>query len=463
MSLLMKQKAAVFLTVLWSFLGVAAGQSVGRSEFISFDAAQPVLKGMDDGLPPDLKAAGPLDTAKWAAWVRARDREIRSRLDRGEEDTLTNLLRFGVTFTKEYRIDDDYLVRLGGSSLVNAFAENRANDLVRALAAPHPSERMLEMRTFLEKRGFSLRTLQARAAVKKYLLDNLARMRDEFLQYRAQTKDERRFQLFQDRGISLDTNLWPDYQLDVHFRKMVEKGLLKPDSVRRVALVGPGLDFANKEAGSDFYPPQTVQPFAVLDSLFRLGVANPATIEVYTLDISQEVNLHIERARRNAALGRPYVAQLPWNTERPMSDEYRASFIEYWQKLGDKIGNSVTPIPVPSNAAPTSTRAVKIRPEIVRRITAYDMNIVYQRLVLPQEQQFDLVIGTNIFVYYGGFEQSLARANVAAMLKPEGYLVSNDRLPDTVPSGLEDVLDTPVVSSLQPLVKDMVFCYQRTK
>ncbi|MGA8438893.1 MAG: hypothetical protein WB714_11765, partial [Candidatus Sulfotelmatobacter sp.] len=81
--------------------------------------------------------------------------------------------------------------------------------------------------------------------VKKYLLDNLARMRDDFLKYRAQTKDERRFQLFQDRGISLDTNHWPDYQLDVHFHNMLEKKLLSPGSVHRVAIVGPGLDFAN--------------------------------------------------------------------------------------------------------------------------------------------------------------------------------------------------------------------------
>ncbi len=68
------------------------------------------------------------------------------------------------------------------------------------------------------------------------------------------------------------------------------------------------------------------------------------------------------------------------------------------------------------------------------------MNIVFQRLPLAPEERFDLIIGTNIFLYYGGFEQSLARANVAAMLKPGGYLLSNDKLPDTVPSGLEQVM-----------------------
>src|SRR5581483_7937859 len=115
------------------------------------------------------------------------------------------------------------------------------------------------------------------------LLENLARLRDEYISYRNTAKDERRFQLFKDRGISLDTNLWPDYQLEQSFREMLGKGALKPGSVRRVAIVGPGLDFVNKEAGNDFYPPQTIQPFAVIDSLLRLGIADPKALEVYTL------------------------------------------------------------------------------------------------------------------------------------------------------------------------------------
>ena len=420
-----------------------------------------MLDGMSASLPPQLR--GSLDSARWSAWVTSKDREIRSRLDRGEEDTLVNLLRFGVTFTKEYRIDDEYLVRYGQSSLVNSFAENRASDLIRALAAPNASEGMAEMRAFVEKHGYSLKTAAERARLKRYLLDNLARLRDEFLKYRAQKKDESRFQLFQNRGISLDTNLWPDHALDVHFRSVAEKGLLKPGSVRRVAIIGPGLDFANKEAGNDFYPPQTIQPFAVLDSLFRLSIADPASVELYTLDISQSVNEHIRRARANAARGRAYVVQLPWNSERPMSEEYRKNFVDYWQRLGRSIGEPVAPIPVPSAAAATKIRAVKIRPAIVLKITALDMNVVYQRLTPPTDQTFDLVIGTNIFVYYGAFEQSLARANAAAMLKPGGYLISNDQLPDTVPSGLKNVLETPVISSQDPLIKDVVFCYRREK
>ena len=40
---------------------------------------------------------------------------------------------------------------------MNAFAENRANDLVRALASPNANEGMLQMRAFLEQRGYSLK------------------------------------------------------------------------------------------------------------------------------------------------------------------------------------------------------------------------------------------------------------------------------------------------------------------
>ena len=90
----------------------------------------------------------------------------------------------------------------------------------------------------------------------------------------------------------------------------MDQGLLKPGSVHRIAIVGPGLDFVNKKSGSDFYPPQTTQPFAVIDSLARLGLADPATIDVYTFDISPRVNRHLERARKDATAGKGYTIQL---------------------------------------------------------------------------------------------------------------------------------------------------------
>jgi hypothetical protein len=121
----------------------------------------------------------------------------------------------------------------------------------------------------------------------------------------------------------------------------------------------------------------------------------------------------------------------------------------------------IPPVAVPSAAAETQTRAIRIRPEIVRRITPVDVNIVFQRLA--PDQAFDLIIGTNIFIYYGEFEQSLARANVSAMLKPGGFLLTNDKLPDVVASGLQAGEPTVLVVARDPDVTEYLFSYQKTK
>jgi hypothetical protein len=451
----------LYISPLLALLALGASSVVAEApapEFMSLESAKPILQKMGSagsGAP----GAG-INSQQWNAWLQKSDANIRQRLDAGEEDSLTNLLRFGVTFTKEYRIDDDYLVRYGQSSLVNAFAENRADDLIKTLATPDGNQGFVEMRAFVEKKGFSLNSPAQRKQLKAYLLANLARMQKELLQARAEAKINRD-QEFQHRGISLDSNLWPNYDLEQQLKRMMEKGLLKPDSIRRVAIVGPGLDFVNKQEGVDFYPPQTVQPFAVLDSLFRLGLASPNTVEMYTFDISRRVNLHIAAARKNATLGRSYTLQLPWFAGGRWTDAFRASFTRYWQELGSKIGEPVAPIPVPEAATGFQTRAVKVRPAVVNRITPVDMNIVFQRLPLAPDERFDLIIGTNIFLYYGAFEQSLARANVAAMLKPGGHLLSSDKLADTVPSGLDQVMVTEIPMTTPPVITDYLYCYRR--
>ncbi|HUI82586.1 MAG TPA: hypothetical protein VL240_00085 [Candidatus Binatia bacterium] len=401
-------------------------------------------------MPAELKPSGQPTPAAWDRWVRDQDQEIRTRLERGEEDTLTNLLRLGVTYTKEERITYTYLVRFGNDKYVDSLADKRANDLIHALAAPRPSEGMREMRAFLEKQGFSLRTPASQKKLKAYMLRNLTRMRDEVIRAEAEIytrKGANLSQQFKDRGISTDSNLYPDYMIELHLRHMMQQGLLHPGSVRRVAIVGPGLDFVNKNSGSDFYPPQSTQPFAVIDTLARLGLADPNTVDVTTFDISSRVNKHLTRARAEAATGRWYTIQLLSSPSDQWSKDYAAGFLEYWQKLGDQIGKPATRIPVPEAASDIWNRAVSVRPPVVMRVISEDMNVVFQTIALPPEKQFDLVIGTNIFVYYGSLEQSLARANLGTMIRPGGFLISNESLPATAPSKLTDSLQTRVVVS----------------
>jgi hypothetical protein len=149
-------------------------------------------------------------------------------------------------------------------------------------------------------------------------------------------------------------------------------------------------------------------------------------------DISSRVIDHIQRARERASKNTGYVIQLPRDIARPWPPEV----VAYWRSLGDKVGTSVTPIRPPdifqkiNDGKGLETRAVRIRPEVVLACEPADLNIVLERINLPEKDRFDLVVGTNIFVYYGAFEQALALEDVGAMLKPGGLLLTNDRLPE---------------------------------
>ena len=59
-----------------------------------------------------------------------------------------------------------------------------------------------------------------------------------------------------------------------------------------------------------------------------------------------------------------------------------------------------------------------------------DLNIVLERMNLPAAERFDLIVATNVFVYYDRLEQALALQNVSTLLKPGGILLSNDELPE---------------------------------
>jgi hypothetical protein len=85
-------------------------------------------------------------------------------------------------------------------------------------------------------------------------------------------------------------------------------------------------------------------------------------------------------------------------------------------------------VSVPTSAGKLKIRAVRIHPKVVARVLPIDTNIVLQRINLAPAQKFDLIIGTNIFVYYDNFEQSLAMMNIESMLRPGGLLLSNNAL-----------------------------------
>jgi hypothetical protein len=165
-----------------------------------------------------------------------------------------------------------------------------------------------------------------------------------------------------------------------------------------------------------------VQPFAFYDSLLRLKLAKP-NLTLTILDISARVLGHVQRARHKSE----YVIQLPRDVDRP----WPPALADYWRALGDQIGTPVKPIEPPSVFKGVETRAVAVRPAVVLACEPVDVNIILQRLNLRPEERFDIVIATNIFLYYDAAQQALALENIGAMLEPGGLLLTNDKLPES--------------------------------
>jgi len=448
--------------------------------YITYDEARPIVEALADVMPAELRAASSRDLASiWPGWVARRDAEIRARLVQGDEDSLVNFLLFGTSFTSKPRITLEDLARSGAthsfgsdhSPEANAFfqiMQTRAIDLIREIGAPADNERLLFARRLLERKGYEIKTEAGRKRARDYLISSLGRMLNEHASYGRVLESARllgdpsaefaeRSRLYATRGLSSDTSLLPNFAIERALSSLKAQGALAPGSVHRVGIIGPGLDFTDKQDGYDFYPQQTIQPFAVIDSLVRLGLARSNELQVTTFDLSARVNDHLHRAASNARRGIPYTIQLP----RDAQGQWKPESIEYWTKFGDRIGAPARPVHVPVGLSDLKIRAVRVRPDVASRITPEDANIVLQRPELRADQRFDLLIATNILVYYDVFEQSLALANVERMLRPGGLLLSNNALLELPGSQMHSIGYETVVYSDKPSDGDHIVWYQR--
>src|SRR6188474_684873 len=79
-----------------------------QARFSAFAEVRDVLAALAAILPQELKAADAAAAEQvWTSWATRQDRSIRSRLQRGDEETIVNWLLFGTTFTKLPRVPLD--------------------------------------------------------------------------------------------------------------------------------------------------------------------------------------------------------------------------------------------------------------------------------------------------------------------------------------------------------------------
>lgn len=427
--------------------------------YATYADVRPILTALAEILPPELRTAGAPE-ATWNAWAATYDRQIRARLERGDDDTMVNWLLLGTTFTSRPRAALD-LAATDVSHLPPAIAA-RARDLVTALRTPGTDERRLFARRLLEAKGHSVGSAADRERLIAYLLGEVARVAGEQAGHARDLAAARslgdtsqefaaRSRLFRTRGLSLDTSLQPAFAVDQSLRELRGRGLLKAGAIRDVAVIGPGLDFSDKSSGYDFYPQQSLQPFLLIDSLARLGLADAATVRVTTLDVSPRVNEHLAGMRRRATAGQPYRFRLPLAA----GIVWHPDLVAYWSAAGSHIG-AVSGAAAP--AAGARVRAVSVRPRVALRVEPAELNIVVQRLA---GRQFDLIVATNVFIYYDTLDQALALSNVAAMLRPGAVLLTNNALLELPSTPVRSVGYQTVRYSERPDDGDHVVWYQR--
>lgn len=438
----MKYAAPLFLIFLLCGIVVAPRT---RTEFTPYSDARPILDLLAEILPAELREAPAESREKvWNEWAIKRDRAIRERLAQGDADSVINFLMFGTSFTKESRLTAADVRRLtqdlsknteqAAASPSRALLERRESDFVRGLLAPRENERLDFARRTIEGAGIQVSGPESAPKTRSYLEANVRRVLQEQAGYEEAMAEAKRLndateefaevsKLFKDRGLSLDTSLPPNFAIEETLREMKQTGQLKAHSLERIGVIGPGLDFTDKHEGYDFYPVQTVQPFAVADSVKRLGLSAHEGMEVDVLDLSPRVLRHVNRLVADARRGKPYTIQLSMDPKQ----EWQPRLVQYWRQFGIQLGEGTTGATAPPALKGVATRGVAIRPEFALSMKSYDIDIVLQRVAFDSDsQKFDLLIATNILVYYDTFEQSLAMANIASMLKPGGFLLTNN-------------------------------------
>src|SRR5712671_2614551 len=223
---------------------------LAQSSFTNYTDVQQVLASLADILPSELKSSvtSSQQTA-WQDWVLDHDRDIRKRLLRGDEDTIVNWLLFGTSFTQQARTFFNAPLT---PDVLRAQIAQRTKDFISALSSPGADERADFARQLVLSQGYGFNTAEEQAALQRYLyaqVDRVVAERQQFkLREDALQADDvvgqivGQSSLFRDRGLSLDTSILASFAIERALETMKNQGLLAPNGIRRVAVIGPGLD-----------------------------------------------------------------------------------------------------------------------------------------------------------------------------------------------------------------------------
>jgi SAM-dependent methyltransferase len=219
--------------------------------------------------------------------------------------------------------------------------------------------------------------------------------------------------------LSTDTAIEAGYL--VHLGLATLKASQPTRRIQRVLIVGPGLDLAPRTGLLEAGPPESYQPYAVIDSLVGLGFSRLDHLQVVGADINPRVVAHLALAK-----GTNVSLTVLSGVGDSDSLTLQADFHAYFENLGQSIDTPPGAKPQPHGYHGHLRKSIAVRPEASRIVDGTALNIVTERL---DGAPYDLVIATNVFPYLDDISLALALANIAAMLAPNGIFLHNEARP----------------------------------
>ena len=292
---------------------------------------------------------------------------------------------------------------------------SRAAALVRALDTPGPDARLTYFRS-LARAAFPIARKRQDEILHEYARVMRFVYEKEFVAQRAGPAAVA--ELYRARGLSTDTAVEAGYV--VYTGLGILKSLDPGRQVRRVLIVGPGLDLAPRTSLLETSPPESYQPWAVIDALVSLGLSRLDQLTVVGADINPRVVDYL-RGSRNPPPTLTLVSGIAETSTVQFASDYR----EYFAQLGRSIG-TISEHAGHQRLPGHLSKTVRIRAEASRVLDAETLDIVTARLNGPP---FDIIIATNILPYFDDGELMLAMSNVAGMLAPGGVFLHNEARP----------------------------------
>ena len=359
-------------------------------------------------LPPAvqsrLRQSG-LTASTFNGTVATIDREARRRVREGDLDHLVFYILQSTHFTKLPPIEPALSAKafaLGGG--IPSPAAARIAAFLRRIESPDADPRLTYFRALIG--GVS-------PGDRRQLIEREYARGMKFLYEKEFVDRSKTAELYGTRGFSTDTAVEAGYA--VHAGLSVLKALDPARRIRRVLLVGPGIDLAPRTGMLEVGPPASYQPWAVIDALVGLGLSRLDDLAVVGGDINPRVIEHLRAATRRAP-----VLRLVSGIGESDTVSFVPGYRDYFTSLGKSVG-----FVRDGGRAPAGhlSKTVAVRAAAAATLHAEPLNIVTERL---SGDPFDLVIATNVLPYFHKTDLLLALSNIASMLAPAGVLLHND-------------------------------------